>query len=239
MDVLNDDLLHHIASALDALALGHSTGVCRRLRGVTTREQLWSPHLEIVLKELPPEPNTLAERARMEDLMQADPALARLLKHDKAYKDPRRCDGWANCTAMQKYDRVASYQLRVCDRLDEIAHPSNWSVDERAAMAGWSMTYSNYDDRWEMIAFGIGQAEEHGDYGEGVYDELLEKQDKITPKMCAEALVSIFFDDFFDGKGNRDYQLLLLIGLNTLIANVNSRQVVMVLAQMLMEGYYV
>ena len=239
MDVLNDDLLHHIASALDALALGHSTGVCRRLRGVTTREQLWSPHLELLLKDLPPEPNTLAEFARMEDLMDADPALARRVKNDKAYKDPRRCDGWANCTAMQKYDRVASYQLRVCDRLDEIAHPSNWSVDERAAMAGWSMTYSNYDDRWEMIAFGIGQAEEHGDYGEGVYDELLEKQDKITPKMCAEALVSIFFDDFFDGKGNRDYQLLLLIGLNTLIANVNSGQVVMVLAQMLMEGYYV
>ena len=106
-------------------------------------------------------------------------------------------------------------------------------------MERWSMRYSNYDDGWEMIALSIGEAEDHGDSGEGLYDELLEKQDKITPKMCAEALVSIVASDFFDGKGNRDYQLLLLIGLNSFVANVNSRQVLTELAQMLMQGYYV
>ena len=88
MQNLSDDLLHSIASAIDAQALGRSTGVCRRLRSVATREQLWSPHLEALFKELPPELDALAELTRLQDLQAGFPALGALVANDKIVQGP-------------------------------------------------------------------------------------------------------------------------------------------------------
>ena len=191
---------------------------------------LWSPHLEALFKELPPELDALAELTRLQDLQAGFPALGALVANDKKYKDPRHCVGWEGCTSQHKYGRVVSYRLRVDARLEQLIDPGNWSAIESSFMEDEANLYRNYN--WESTAFDIGMTREAYGWPSRILRELLEAQDTITPALCAEAALTVIARDFMAGK-KRDYQLMLVAGLIRTYESVPS--IAHVLAEMIMD----
>ena len=142
------------------------------------------------------------------------------MRSDRNYKDPRRCEGWAGCIAMEKYGRVVIYRLFVRERLYQLTDPSTWSAAERAFMEKKAERYRDYGERWHGAASTISEqlmprlpgGSPDFQAADDLCDELIGRQNTITPEMCAEATMDVLSRAFRSGE-KLDYQLVLLAGL--------------------------
>ena len=211
---LDDDLLNLCVSTMPPVDLARVRLVSRKFESVASQDHLWASPLADLEKTMPlPQeeswtPSDLATWSR------CFPQLIELMRDDDDFKDPRLDPKYmdASSSSVAKYGALRAYDKRVTARLEQFGKSSSWTVHDRRLLRRKADEFQRYDGQWESVAMCAGA--NHGDYGEGLYDYLLDAQERITPETCGKAVAVIAHNVYKTRKGklHRGFRILLVGG---------------------------
>ena len=222
---LDDDLLYLCVESMPPVDLARVRLVSRKFQSVASQDHLWASPLADLEKKMPlPQkeswtPSDLATWSR------CFPQLIELMRDDDDFKDPRldpksmeaslmisssSVAKYGALSSVAKYGALRAYDKRVTARLEQFGKNSSWTVHDRRLLRRKADEFQRYDWQWERVAMYAG--ENDGDYGEGLYDYLLDAQEQITPEMCGKAVAVIAHTNYKARKLHRGFRILLVGG---------------------------
>jgi hypothetical protein len=235
---LDDDVLNLCFSTMPTADLARARLVSRKFESVASQENLWEGRLAGLEKTmpLPQEENWTTDHLATwgRRFPQATVAqLVKLMRQDEDFKDPRLSpqrgssntlsllpavasstisanSTWASLSSVAKYGALRAYDQRVIARLKAFRKSTNWTTHDRRLLTSKADELQRYDEGWERVAFEAG--EDESDYGESLYEYLLDAQERITPETCATAIAVVAGHDFYKRRKPRRCFRLLLVG---------------------------